>query len=266
MQRRPLPSIVVPDTAGSIRATSAAILSRCLSCPTGVQPFVPLASPMIRAHGDVLELDALCRQHALLTRQFAVSASAAPAVGPDAYTDAELPQVIAKLEGSIHSAQAQLERISLVAQRLCMTSDLSKAVLSSQQTPLEQSVTHALQQRDVASQRFLRLHQQGLELRAEVASLESESNALRQQNRRLAARIIQLQPSLEVARQDVPQETQRLQQSVESLTQQCSILHSVVLNLIIESGVNWNRDERLFALFMMDPKNLAAATAAVPSK
>jgi hypothetical protein len=34
----------------------------------------------------------------------------------------------------------------------------------------------------------------------------------------------------------------------------CSILHSVVLNLIIESGVNWNRDERLFALFMMDPK------------
>ena len=76
----------------------------------------------------------------------------------------------------------------------------------------------------------------------------------------------------------------------------CSILHSVVLNLIIESGVNWNRDERLFALFMMDPKvpcpracvrassnasvlslrvafspliyaqNLAAATAAVPSK
>ncbi len=27
-----------------------------------------------------------------------------------------------------------------------------------------------------------------------------------------------------------------------------------MLNLIIESGVNWNRDERLFALFMMDPK------------
>ena len=76
----------------------------------------------------------------------------------------------------------------------------------------------------------------------------------------------------------------------------CSILHSVVLNLIIESGVNWSRDERLFALFMMDPKvpfprarvlapsnasvlslrvaffplmyaqNLVAATAAVPSK
>jgi hypothetical protein len=33
-----------------------------------------------------------------------------------------------------------------------------------------------------------------------------------------------------------------------------SILHSVVVNLVIESGVNWNRDERLFALFMMDPK------------
>jgi hypothetical protein len=29
----------------------------------------------------------------------------------------------------------------------------------------------------------------------------------------------------------------------------------VVLNLIIESGVNWNRDERLLALFMMDPKS-----------
>jgi hypothetical protein len=38
------------------------------------------------------------------------------------------------------------------------------------------------------------------------------------------------------------------------LNRVCSILHSVVLNLIIESGVNWNRDERMFALFMMDPK------------
>jgi hypothetical protein len=78
----------------------------------------------------------------------------------------------------------------------------------------------------------------------------------------------------------MPQETQRLQQGVDSLLQQCrytparlylvrrracktmapvaharfSILHSVVVNLVIESGVNWNRDERLFALFMMDPK------------
>lgn len=89
--------------------------------------------------------------------------------------------------------------------------DLSKAVLSSQQTTLEKNVTDALLQRDAASQRFLRLHQQvplslalphlppsldasqSLELRAEVASLETESNALRQQNRRLAARILQLQ-------------------------------------------------------------------------
>ena len=95
--------------------------------------------------------------------------------------------------------------------RLSLRRDLSKAVLSSQQTTLEKIVTDALLQRDAASQRFLRLHQQvalslalphlppsldasqSLELRAEVASLETESNALRQQNRRLAARILQLQ-------------------------------------------------------------------------
>jgi hypothetical protein len=95
--------------------------------------------------------------------------------------------------------------------RSSLRRDLSQAVLSSQQTTLEKNVTDALLQRDAASQRFLRLHQQvplslalshlppsldasqSLELRAEVASLETESNALRQQNRRLAARILQLQ-------------------------------------------------------------------------
>jgi hypothetical protein len=38
-------------------------------------------------------------------------------------------------------------------------SDLSMAVLSSQQTPLQKELTEALQQRDLASQRFLKLHQ-----------------------------------------------------------------------------------------------------------
>jgi NDP-sugar pyrophosphorylase family protein len=118
-----------------------------LHCATGVQPFVPFATPLLRAHGDVLELDALCKQHALLSRQMAVLGSAAP-VSNTSFTDAELPQVtqraatsnansaisshyyihdnafiqaVSKLEHSIHSAQAQLERISLVAQRVCMS-------------------------------------------------------------------------------------------------------------------------------------------------
>jgi len=68
MQRQP-PSIAQPGAGSSICATSNAILALCLSCPTGVQPFVPLASPLLRAHGDVLELDALCKQHASLSRQ-----------------------------------------------------------------------------------------------------------------------------------------------------------------------------------------------------
>jgi hypothetical protein len=119
----------------------------CLHCATGVQPFVPFATPLLRAHGDVLELDALCKQHALLSRQMAVLGSDAP-VNNTSFTDAELPQVtqhaatsslnsampsryyihgtvfiqaVSKLEHSIHSAQAQLERISLVAQRVCMS-------------------------------------------------------------------------------------------------------------------------------------------------
>jgi hypothetical protein len=168
--------------------------------------------------------------------------------------------------------------ILLVCQCSYPNSELSNAVLSSQQTPLQQNISKALQLRDAASQRFLQLHQQvpshhsttihpsahiyppsppphppllitfsvssafphqALQLRAEVASLETESNALRQQNRRLAARIIQLQvtplpasscndcaslamqPSHDVARQDLPQETLRLQQGVDSLSQQC---------------------------------------------
>jgi hypothetical protein len=84
---------------------------------------------------------------------------------------------------------------------------------------------------------------------------------------------LRLQPSTEVSRQDLPQETLRLQQGVDSLSQQCrraalhpvlkgpkfvtrvcSILHNVVIHVVIESGINWNRDERLFALFMMDAK------------
>lgn len=107
----------------------------------------------------------------------------------------------------------------------CSCSDLSHAVLSSQQTPLQSEVTKAMQRRDLSSQRFLQLHQQvsprtapptpslppslpprlhpssqpvelqALGLKAEAASLETESNALRQQNRRLAARIVQLQVS-----------------------------------------------------------------------
>jgi hypothetical protein len=82
----------------------------------------------------------------------------------------------------------------------------------------------ALQERDAASRRFLRLHQQvpsppptplslflqhmfltqTLELKAEVAALETESNALRQQNRRLAARIVQLQVSKPSSRSLLP--------------------------------------------------------------
>jgi hypothetical protein len=186
-------------------------------------------------------------------------------------------------------------------------------------------LTEALQQRDAASQKFLRLHQQVafaavpfllfqrtptvlttrwyqvLELKAEAASLETESNALRQQNRRLAARIMQLQVArtrrltvmfsyLTVSSATVSRlRTQRARGTCPKRRSGCSrewsrcrssagapaavdavllpsceitalshafgsILHSVVINLVIESGVNWNRDERLFALFMMDPK------------
>ena len=71
MQRHP-PSNALPGAGSSISATSNAILALCLGCPTGVQPFVPLANPLVRAHGDVLELDALCKQHARLSRQVAL--------------------------------------------------------------------------------------------------------------------------------------------------------------------------------------------------
>jgi hypothetical protein len=65
----------------------------CLSCSNGLQPFIPLASPLIRAHGDVLELDGLCTQHVLLSRQLA-EGSAAAASSSTSISDAELPQVM----------------------------------------------------------------------------------------------------------------------------------------------------------------------------
>ncbi len=93
MQRR-IPSTAGPDAAlESICATSNAVLEMCLNCPTGVRPFVPLAAPLLRAHGDVLELDSLVRQHKLLTRRIAVSESPAAPVDHASLIDAELPQV-----------------------------------------------------------------------------------------------------------------------------------------------------------------------------
>ena len=111
MQRRPPPPARVLDVAaGSICDTSNAILGICLSCPTGVQTFSPLASPLVRAHGDVLELDALCKQHALLCRQVAVSECCPAPISHSAFTDAELPQVSRKQNNGCLAASSRIIR------------------------------------------------------------------------------------------------------------------------------------------------------------
>jgi hypothetical protein len=86
------PSHLPHDSVASICLTSHSILDTCLNCPTGVQPFVPFASPLLRAHGDVLELDALCRTHVNISRRVAISQCVAAPVNHSAFTDAELPQ------------------------------------------------------------------------------------------------------------------------------------------------------------------------------
>ena len=90
--RDALPSHLLHDSVAAICSTSHSILDTCLNCPTGIQPFVPFASPLLRAHGDVLELDALCRTHVNISRQVAVSQCVAAPINHGAFTDAELPQ------------------------------------------------------------------------------------------------------------------------------------------------------------------------------
>eukprot|EP01098_Paradermamoeba_levis_P012495 TRINITY_DN5480_c0_g1_i1.p1 TRINITY_DN5480_c0_g1~~TRINITY_DN5480_c0_g1_i1.p1 ORF type:complete len:254 (-),score=71.22 TRINITY_DN5480_c0_g1_i1:248-1009(-) len=169
--------------------------------------------------------------------------------------ESQLHEEISKLQEETQAAISQRLKEQLIVKRMRQSKIVVEKLWNQNVNP-EDTLANLLIERDRQSVQFLKLVEELKGREEELQKLKKENQVLRTKNRSLWENLDKPKEKDEKKEESTKESKKltKLKEDLDSQIAQYQILSNVFQLLIIESGVNWAKDEQWMKFMMIDPE------------